>query len=427
MAVCCLRTEACCCFARSKSAYVWRTGCVTDPRNQAQIDHTLAEIIRFRMLAIIAGYEDGNDCKTLRHDPIFKIALGRLPEQGEDLCSQSTVSRLENLPSRTDLYRMARALVDQYCASFPRVPDRIVLDLFDATHGAQQLQLFNAHYDEHGFQPIVIFDAGGRLVTAVLRPAKRPSGREILTLLKRVVGCIRVNWPAVRITLRGDSHYACPEVMDWCELEGHRYIFGLAGTKPLHRRTAPLAQATLDRYAALKAANPTLSPETKIRCFTEFYDGAESWSRVRRIIARVEAGDQGVDVRFIVTNIATGRGKSLSERTYCARGRMENHIKSDKRHLAADRTSCGRATANQFRLFLHAASYWLVWPFQATLPKRSPWRTAQFDTIRLRLIKIAARVDELKKRIRVRLPTACPCQPILNLCVERLIRLRLLT
>ena len=130
--------------------------------------------------------------------------------------SQSTVSRLENLPSRTDLYRMARALVDQYCASFPQVPDRIVLDLddtFDATHGAQQLQLFNAHYDEHGFQPIVIFDAGGRLVTAVLRPAKRPSGREILTLLERVVGRIRANWPAVRITLRGDSHYACPEVM----------------------------------------------------------------------------------------------------------------------------------------------------------------------------------------------------------------------
>jgi hypothetical protein len=393
-------------------------GCLSDPRNP--VDHTLAEIIRFRMLAIVAGYEDGNDCNTLRHDPIFKIALGRLPERGEDLCSQSTVSRLENLPSRTDLYRMARALVDQYCASFPQVPDRIVLDLddtFDATHGAQQLQLFNAHYDEHGFQPIVIFDASGRLVTAVLRPAKRPSGREILILLRRVVG--RIRWPMVRITLRGDSHYACPEVMDWAE--GHRYIFGLAGTRPLHRRTARLAQSTLERYAAAQAANPALPPE--IRRFTEFYDGAESWSRVRRIVVRVEAGDQGVDVRFIV--IATGRGKSLYER--CARGRMENHIKSYKRHLAADRTSCSKATANQFRLFLHAAAYWLVWALQATLPKRSPWRTAQFDTIRLRLIKIAARVDELKKRIRVRLPTACPCQPILNLCVERLIRLRLLT
>jgi hypothetical protein len=159
-----------------------------------------------------------------------------------------------------------------------------------------------------------------------------------------------------------------------------------------------------------QAANPTLSPETKIRRFTEFYDGAESWSRVRRIIVRVEAGDQGVDVRFIVTNIATGRGKSLYER--CARGRMENHIKSYKRHLAADRTSCGKATANQVRLFLHAAAYWLLWALQATLPKRSPWRTVQFDTIRLRLIKIAARVDELKKRVRVRLPGSADPAPL---------------
>jgi hypothetical protein len=206
-----------------------------------------------------------------------------------------------------------------------------------------------------------------------------------------------------------------------CEQEGDRYIFGLAGTKPLHRHTAPLAQATLDRYAAVKTASPALPSETKIRRFTEFYDGAESWSRVRRIIARVEAGDQGVDVRFIVTNIATGRSKSLYERA------PENHIKFYKRHLAADRTSCGKATANQFRLFLHAAAYWLLWALQATLPKRSPWRTAQFDTIRLRLIKIAARVDELKKRVRIRLPTACPDQPILRLCVERLTRLRLLT
>jgi hypothetical protein len=120
----------------------------------------------------------------------------------------------------------------------------------------------------------------------VLRPAKRPSGREILTLLDRIVGRIRTNWPAVRITLRGDSHYACPEVMDWAESEGHRYIFGLAGTKPLHRRTAPLAQATLDRYAMAQAANPTLSPETKIRRFTEFYDGAESWSRASSPVSK---------------------------------------------------------------------------------------------------------------------------------------------
>ena len=405
-------------------------GCLNDPRNPAQVEHRLGEIIRFRMLAIVAGYADGNDCNTLRHDPVFKIALGRRPEDGPALCSQSTVSRLENLPSRPALYRMAQALVDQYCASFARVPDQIVLDLddsFDATHGRQELQLFNAHYDEHGFQPILIFDASGRLVTAVLRPAKRPSGREILTLLRRIIGRIRATWPKVRITVRGDSHYACPEVMDWCEAAGHRYLFGLAGTRPLHRHTAGLEKNTLARYAAIKAADPTLPAETKIRRFTEFYDGAGSWSRVRRIAARVEAGEQGVDVRFVVTNITSGRARSLYERSYCARGQMENYIKSYKRHLSADRTSCCSATANQFRLFLHAAACWLIWAFQTSLPRRSSWRTAQVDTIRLGLIKIGARVHELKKCIRVHLPTAYPHRPILHLPLGHLPRLKLLT
>ena len=258
---------------------------------------------------------------------------------------------------------------------------------------------------------------------SVLREAATPSGREILALVKRVVGHLCKRVPRVRIRLRGDSHYACPEVMDWAEPEGHRYIFGLAGTKPLHRRTAPLAQATLDRYAALKAANPTLSSETKIRRFTEFYDGAERWSRVRRIIARIEAGDQGVDVRFIVTNIATGRGKSLYERTYCARGRMENHIKSYKRHLAADRTSCSKAAANQFRLFLHGAAYWLMWSLRTLMPRRSSWRTAQFDTLRLRLIKLAVRVVEMKTQVKLHLPGSAPCQSILAFVLGRMPRL----
>ncbi len=215
--------------------------------------------------------------------------------------------------------------------------------------------------------------------------------------------------------------------MDWCEAAGHRYIFGLASTQPLHRHTAGLAQRIQARYAAAKAADPTLPADTKIRRFLEFYDGAGSWSRVRRIVARVEAGEQGIDVRFIVTNIPTGRAKNLYERTYCARGQMENYIKSYKRHLSADRTSCCSATANPFRLFLHAAAYWLIWAFQAVLPKRSSWRTLQVDTLRVRLIKIGARVQELKKGIRVHFPTAYPDQPVLGLVLRRLAHFKLLT
>ena len=153
--------------------------CMVDPRARDQITHSLAEIIRFRLLMIAAGYEDGNDANSLRSDPMFKMALDLTPSDRE-LCSQSTISRLENLPEVRALLRMGRAMVDLYCASFHKVPKRITLDIddtFDAVHGGQQLRLFNAHYDEYGFQPIVVFDGEGRFITAVLRPAKRPSGK----------------------------------------------------------------------------------------------------------------------------------------------------------------------------------------------------------------------------------------------------------
>ena len=211
--------------------------CMVDPRAPGLITHTLAEIIRFRLLMIAAGYEDGNDANSLRSDPMFKMAHDLSPSD-RDLCSQSTISRLENLPDVRALLRMGRAMVDLYCASFRQVPKRIVLDIddtFDAVHGGQQLRLFNAHYDEYGFQPIVVFDGEGRFITAVLRPAKRPSGKEIRAFLRRLLRAIRANWPQTEILLRGDSHYCCPEVLDFCRANGLDYIFGVAPTSTLRR------------------------------------------------------------------------------------------------------------------------------------------------------------------------------------------------
>ena len=199
--------------------------CIEDPRAPDQITHTLADIIRFRLLMISAGYEDGADANSLRSDPMFKMALDLSPSDRE-LCSQSTISRLENLPNVRALLRMGRAMVDLYCESFQKVPKRITLDIddtFDAVHGGQQLRLFNAHYDEYGFQPIVVFDGEGRFITAVLRPAKRPGGKEIKAFLRRLLRAIRANWPNTEILLRADSHYCCPEVLDFCRANGLDY------------------------------------------------------------------------------------------------------------------------------------------------------------------------------------------------------------
>jgi DDE family transposase len=392
--------------------------CIDDPRDPGSTVHPVADIIRFRMLMIAAGYEDGNDATGLRTDPLFKLALERVGSD-RDLCSQSTISRLENLPDARTLPRLGRALVDVWCGSFRQVPKRIVLDVddtFDAVHGGQQLRLFNAHYDEYGFQPIVVFDGEGRFVGALLRPAKRPKGVEIRAFLRRLIRAIRAHWPQVEILVRADSHYACPDVMDWCETNSLDYVFGLAPNSTLRRHITGLEKGSAARFKAAPGGG-------KVRRFKEFFDAAKTWSRVRRIIARVEAGGDGTDSRFIVTNLGQGSGRSLYQDLYCRRGRAENHIKAWKTHLAADRTSCPKATANQFRLFLHAGAYWLLWSLRALMPKRSSWRVAQFDTLRLRLIKVAARIVETKTRIKIHLPTSAPDQAIWHLVLRRLPRL----
>ena len=310
-------------------------------------------------------------------------------------------------------------MVDLYCESFKQVPTHITLDIddtFDAVHGGQQLRLFNAHYDEYGFQPIVVFDGAGRFITAVLRPAKRPGGKEIRAFLRRLLHAIRANWPRTEILLRGDSHYCAPEILDWCRANGVDYILGVAPTSTLRAHIVGLEARVKARYEAAPK-------QGKTRGFKDFYGGAASWSRVEHVIARIEAGAEGPDTRFIVTNLNKRNARVLYEDVYCRRGQAENHIKSFKTHLAADRTSCTKATANQLRLFLHAGAYWLMWGLRVSLPRRSVWRVAQVDTLRLRLIKVAARVVEMKSMIRVHLPTAFPIQDVSRFALMRIPRL----
>jgi Transposase DDE domain group 1 len=220
--------------------------CIEDPRDPAAIEHSIAEMIRYRALLIAAGYPDGNDCDALRADPPFKMAVGRLPESGHDLCSQPTMSRLENLPGPTAVMRMMAAMVELFCDSFAVVPARIVLDIDDTedeVHGGQQLALFNAHYDSRCFLPIHIYEAStGKPVAIFLRPGKTPDGVEVARVLRHVVGRIRARWPRVEILVRGDSHYGRVEAMTWCERNRIGYIFGLAGNKVLLRKVTELAE-----------------------------------------------------------------------------------------------------------------------------------------------------------------------------------------
>ncbi len=377
---------------------------IPDSRDPTRVVHPLAEILLARILAIACGYADADDLDALRIDPAFKLACGRLPESGRDLMSQPTVSRWENTPGLRELIRLGRVMVELYCASYAAPPAAVVLDIddtLDVVHGRQQLSLFNAHYDERCFLPIHVYDtATARPVAVILRPGKTPSGKEVRGHLRRLVHAIRRHWPATRITIRGDGHYGRPAVMDFCEANGVDYVFGLTGTKALAAKVEPTADAVRVERA--------IEDHDAVRGFAETAHAAKSWTKPRRVAARIEATRMGLDIRYVVTNIATGTAEWLYAELYCQRGQAENLIKLHKAQLASDRTSCRAATANQMRLVLHTAAYWLVLAVREAIPKAHALAKAEFATIRLRLLKVAARVSESTSRVRLAFAAACP-------------------
>ena len=378
--------------------------CFPDRRDPTRITHTLSDMIRARIFAISCGYEDADDLDFLRTDPAFKLACGKLPDTGSDLCSQPTLSRLENAPSLKDAIHLTWALVDQWMVSYEGEPVSVTLDIddtCDVVHGHQQLSLFNAHYGERCFLPLHVYDTErSRPVAVILRPGKTPSGVEVRAHLRRLVRHIRKRWSKPRILFRGDGHYARPEAMAWCETNGIDYVFGLSGTKPLSRKVDEAADAIRTERA--------LDDKDVVRGYAETRHRAKSWDRERRAIARIEATRLGLDIRFVVTNLDHGSPEWLYDSVYCARGQAENLIKRHKTQLASDRTSCRAAIANQVRLVLHTAAYWLMLAVREAIPKARDLASAEFATLRLRLIKIAARVIETASRVRLAFAALCP-------------------
>lgn len=377
---------------------------IADARNPLLVTHSVEDILRARMLAIACGYEDADDLDHLRTDPGFKLACGRLPDTGADLCSQPTVSRWENAPTLREVIRLTHAMVDIYCASYARPPAAVTLDIddtVDVVHGHQQLSLFNGHYDERCFLPIHVYDtATSRPVAVLLRPGKTPAGTEIRSHLRRMVRRIRRHWPTTRLTIRGDGHYGRPEVMAWCEVNDVDYILGLPGNAVLGRLVEVAADDVRVRRAEAQA--PVL------RGYAETRYGAKSWGCERRVAARIEASTQGLDIRYVVTNLESGSAGWLYDTLYCARGQAENLIKLHKSQLASDRTSCRSALANQVRLVLHTAAYWLMLTVRDAIPRPHPLATAEFTTLRMRLLKVAGRITEAATRVRIALAAACP-------------------
>ena len=351
------------------------------------------------MFQIACGYEDANDCNALRSDPGFKVACDRLPISGENLASQPTMSRFENQMSRSDLYRVARAFVDCFIASYKKPPSSIILDIDDTqdrVYGTQQLSLFNGYLGAYSYQPLHIYEGqSGKLITTILRPGVRPDGKQIVTILKRLVAYIRQAWPKVALFLRGDAHFSSPEVQDFCATKDLFFILGQSANTRLLALSKPLMDQTKSLYA--QTGKP-------VRLFTSFYYQAQT----RRIICKAEITTRGQNTRFVVTNLESSRASFIYQNIYCARGQMENFIKNHKTFLHSDRTSCHAFGANQFRLFLHSAAYVLLHTLAHIGLQGTTWINAQVNTLQNRFLKVAGRVCELKTKITFHLPMSFP-------------------
>lgn len=318
------------------------------------------------------------------------------------------MTRLENQITRKDLVRLGYALGDIFLDSFAAPPEAIVIDM-DPTavhgYGAQQLLLFNKYEDEYCLMPFHVYDGlTGKLITAVIRPGKTPSAGEILTVLKRIVKQIRARFPKTMLIFRADSHHCKPEVHAWCDVNRVKFIVGLSQNKALNRQFDFAVEQAKLKYRRLR------SP---CRVFASGYYAAGTWAKPRRVICRVviDAGGN-VDIRYIVTSFEQTGAKYLYDEIYCDRGNAERFIKEHKVGLKSDRASCYKATANQFRLFLHSAAYMLMHALRERMLAGTELADAQFDTIRLRLLKCAARVEVSVRRIIFHLPQHFPLKNV---------------
>jgi len=375
--------------------------------------HSLALLVRQRLLQIACGYEDQDDADTLRHDPLLKLVCGRRPhEPGADLASQPTFSRLENAIDRRACYRLAHALVAIYLQERERVaggpPTHLLLDLDstdDPTHGAQEGSSYHGYYRQHMYHPLLVFDGHtNQLITAVLRHGTAHASRGVVPILKRLVAAIRARWPQVSVELRADSGFAVPALYEYCEHEGIVYTIGLAPNTRLQALAAPLvAQAQWQHHQTGE----------KVRLAGAGHYAADSWSHTRRVVYKAEELAKGSNLRFVVTS-RTDLAPLALYNWYVRRGEPELWIKDLKDACFADRLSCHRFWANQFRLLLHAAAYWLLDTVRRLLVQAGVARL-QLDTLRLRLVKIGGWLREQAQTLSLHLASSHPGEPLWRL------------
>ena len=377
--------------------------CIPDPRDPRYTMHEQRAMLAQRIISIALGYEDLNDQLTMREDPALQVVSGCQPEEDQPLASPSTLCRLENRINRSTLVALSQVLVDQFLDSFAEPPEELTLDL-DATddlvHGNQQQRFFHGYYKSYCFLPLYVF-CGEQLLCAYLRPSKIDAAKHARAITKLLVRAIRTRWPQVKITIRADSGFCRWKLLRWCENNDVSYIIGIGRNRVLERRVAELLQRAEDAFEA--------SGGDKQRLFDETNYAAGTWDHPRRVIMKAERLQAGPNTRFVVTNLE-GDPQQLYDEVYVQRGDMENRIKEQQLMLFADRTSCHDFLANQFRLLLSSFAYVLLESLRREHLASTELARAQVNTIRLKLLKVAARVVVSVRRILFHISSSYPSE-----------------
>lgn len=373
---------------------------ITDPRDPLRITHGVRDMLRQRIYGLALGWEDLNDHAALRQDIAMQTAVG----VERDVASAPTLCRLENWSERQAAWGLHQVLIDQFIASFKSAPEELILD-FDATdnplYGQQESRFFHGYYDSYCYLPLYVF-CGQQLLCCYLRPSRIDGAQHSAAILKLLLKRLRAVWPQVRIVFRADSGFCRARIINYCERSGVHYIIGLARNARLQHITEFMELAMKDEFERT---------QTKQREIGEFMYATQSWARERRVITRLEYGAQGNNPRYIVTNLQEP-AQQLYDDVYCQRGEAENRIKEAQVGLFATRTSCQHLQSNQFRMLLAGLAYVLIERMRALALQGTELATAQVDTLRIKLLKVAAVITRNTRRVRLYLASNWPSAEI---------------
>ena len=420
-----------------------------DHRTQSMIKHSQFEEVAQRVYQILAGFAAGSDSDFLRNDPAVKMAVGRNPLTGEALASQPTQSRLENRRTYKELYELSKWLVEYYIQCHPKAPKKLYLD-FDGsaieTFGVQLNAFYRGGpYQKNMYFPLFVFDQNGWLLVAALRPGDQGEVELALPVLKRLVKRLREAWPRTQIIVRADGAYTSNALYEWMDENEVKYVLGIKHNNALLAKTRKLRRDTEKKFkrklsepqfvgkqwkkrknAKNKKIRSIKDPKERVerlnaeqarrvRLYGEFLYAARSWDRERRVIARCDYTDEGLKVRYVVTNIRGTLAPTVYEDIYCKRAVCELSIKNLK-ETGCTRMSCSQFKANMFRLLLHAMAYILAHQVRLKLgiPRMS------IGELQRKLINVAAQVRETRTEVIVRISRAYQAAKDFRLVSKRL-------